>query len=209
VAARLFAEQFCVAADQVQAKANKEISASNLQSLDDLEATYRKKNGVGYKGYVATVTETCDPENDLQLVTAVQVAPNTTEDSKLLVAVLPELKQRTGLDTLYTDGAYGGPLSDPVLRNEQVTLVQTAIAGPKSDPEKLHLADFVITQDDQGRPISMTCPQDQTVAVNLDYEATVVQPYRLCQDILGANKYQCITFVGCGMCGSILRHLQE
>ena len=109
VATRLFAEQFHVVAEAAQAKANQEISASSLQSLDDLEATYREKNRVGYKGYVANVTETCDPDNPLQLITDVRVAANTTDDDALLVATLPELKRRTDLDTLYTDGAYGGP----------------------------------------------------------------------------------------------------
>jgi Transposase DDE domain len=165
VAARLFAEQFRVEAETTQPKANKEISASSLQSLDDLEATYREKNHVGYKGYVANVTETCDPENALQLITDVRVAPNTTEDGALLVAALPDLKERTGLGILYTDGAFGGPQSDTVLREQQVTLIQTAIVGPKPDPEKLHLADFAITQDDHGLPLTITCPQGQTVSV--------------------------------------------
>jgi len=165
VAARLFSEQYRVAAATVQAKANQEISASSLQSLDDLEATYREKNRVGYKGYVANVTETCDPQNPLQLITAVQVAPNTAEDSALLVAVLPELKQRTHLDTLHTDATYGSPEADTVLRATQVTLIQTAIRGRKPNTGKLHLADFAITQDAQGLPLDITCPQGQTVPV--------------------------------------------
>ena len=165
VATRLFAEQFRVVAEAAQAKANQEISASSLQSLDDLEATYREKNRVGYKGYVANVSETCDPDNPLQLITDVRVAANTTDDDALLVATLPELKQRTGLDTLYTDGAYGGPQSDPVLREQQVTLIQTAIKGRKPDSAKLHLADFALTQDAQGVPLEITCPQGQTVPV--------------------------------------------
>ncbi len=165
VAARLFAEQFRMEAEGPQPKANKEISASSLQSLDDLEASYREKNQVGYRGYVANVTETCDPENAVQLITDVRVAANTTADSALLVAALPELKQRTDLDTLHTDGAYGGPESDTVLREQQVTLIQTAIVGPKPHPDRLYLADFAITQDVQGRPLTITCPQGQTVAV--------------------------------------------
>jgi hypothetical protein len=165
VAARLFSEQYRVAAATVQAKANQEISAASLQSLDDLEATYREKNRVGYKGYVANVTETCDPQNPLQLITAVQVAPNTAEDSALLVAVLPELKQRTHLDTLHTDATYGSPEADTVLRATQVTLIQTAIRGRKPNTGKLHLADFAITQDAQGLPLDVTCPQGQTVPV--------------------------------------------
>ncbi len=55
---RLFGEQYRVATATVQAKANQEINASSLQSLDDLEATYREKACAGYKGYVANVTET-------------------------------------------------------------------------------------------------------------------------------------------------------
>ena len=166
VAARLFGDQYQLVADAVQAKANQEISASSLQSLDDLEATYREKNRVGYKGYVANVTETCDPQNPLQLITAVQVAPNTAEDSALLVAVLPELKQRTNLDTLHTDATYGSPDADTALRAAQVTLIQTAIRGRKPNSDKLHLADFAITQDAQGRPLDITCPQGQTVPVS-------------------------------------------
>ena len=66
---------------------------------------------------MANVTETCAPENPVQLITDVRVAPNTAEDGELLVAALPELKQRTDLDTLYTDGAFGGPQSDTVCGN--------------------------------------------------------------------------------------------
>jgi hypothetical protein len=165
VAARLFSEQYRVVDEITQAKANQEISASSLQSLDDLEATYREKNRVGYKGYVANVTETCDPDNGLQLITAVQVAPNTAEDGALLAAALPALKPRTGVATLYTDGGYGGPESDPALRDQQVTLIQSAIKGRRPDINTLHLADFAITQDDQGVPLTLTCPQGQTAPV--------------------------------------------
>jgi len=168
VAARLFAEQFQVLAETVQAKPNDEISASSLQSLDDVEATYREKNHVPYKGYVANVTETCAPDNPLQLITAVQVAPNSTEDGALLVAALPELKQRTALDTLHTDGAFGGPQSDVVLREQQVTLIQTAITGPRPSANMMRLADFGITQDAQGVPLTITCPQGQCVSVTPD-----------------------------------------
>jgi hypothetical protein len=168
VAARLFGEQFQVVAETAQAKPNDAISASSLQSLDDVEATYREKNRVPHKGYVANVTETCAAGNPLQLITAVQVAANSTEDSALLVAALPELKQRTALDTLHTDGAFGGPQSDVVLREQQVTLIQTAITGPRPSATMMRLADFAISQDAQGIPLVLTCPQGQCVPVLAD-----------------------------------------
>src|SRR5271157_1853498 len=94
---RVFGEHFRVEEQVVKTKVAKELSASSLQSPDDLEATYREKSKKSYKGYVANLTETCDPDNDLQLITKVQVAPNHTEDAELLVEALPDLNERTDL----------------------------------------------------------------------------------------------------------------
>ncbi len=46
---------------QIRAKAGGELSASRLQSPDDWEATCREKRGQRHRGYVANLTETCDP----------------------------------------------------------------------------------------------------------------------------------------------------
>ena len=101
---RVFGEHFEVKQTMVVAKPNEVLSATCLQSPDDLEATYREKRGKSYQGYVANVTETCDPENPLQLITKVQTAPNNMDDSQLLAEALPNLKERTGLETIYTIG---------------------------------------------------------------------------------------------------------
>ena len=102
--ARILLEAGTHVRQSVVPKANQELAAGCLQSCDDLEATYRKKGVRAYKGYVANLSETCDPENEVQLITKVQVAPNHTNDNSLLLAALPDLKDRTGLETLYTDG---------------------------------------------------------------------------------------------------------
>jgi hypothetical protein len=103
----------------VSPKANQELQADSLQSVDDLEATYRRKGSRDYKGYVANLSETCDPDNELQLITNVQVAPNNTNDNSLLLEALPDLKERTALETLYTDGPYAGPEVDQALHRHQ------------------------------------------------------------------------------------------
>ncbi len=94
---RVFSEHFRVEEKVLKTKIDQELSASSLQSPDDLEATYREKSKKSYKGYVANLTETCDPDNPLQLITKVQVASNHTEDAELLVEALPSLKERTDL----------------------------------------------------------------------------------------------------------------
>jgi hypothetical protein len=134
------------------------LSASSLQSPDDEEASYRRKRGKDYVGYVANITETCDPENDLQLVTKVQVEPNTTEDAQMLEEALPNLQERTDLEEMHADGGYSSEEVDEAMAQEKVDLVQTAIKGAKPDPDTLGLEDFEWKRSDQGKPESVTCP---------------------------------------------------
>lgn len=162
---RIFADNFHLLESGPKAKENSEITSACLQSVDDLQATYRTKGTGHYKGYVANLTETCDPANELQLITKVQVAPNNVDDSQLLAEALPNLKERTAVDTLVTDGGYGGEASDQTLQDQNVTLIQTAIRGAQPTPNKFSLSDFGIQQDEKGEPNQITCPQGQTVPV--------------------------------------------
>jgi len=163
---RVFGEHFRVEEKVLKVKIDKELSASSLQSPDDLEATYRQKNNKSFRGYVANLTETCDPENPLQLVTKVQVASNHTEDAEMLVEALPNLKERTDLATLYTDGGYGSSDVDQLLQENFVEQIQTAIRGRIPSSEKLNLSDFSIKLAENKKPTQITCPQGQTVAVH-------------------------------------------
>jgi len=165
VLARIFAENYKRLESGVWPKENRELASGSLQSVDDLEASYRIKGNTHYKGYVANVTETCDPENDLQLITKVQVAPNNVDDSQLLAEALPNLQERTDLDTLLTDGGFGGEASDTALEGQDVKLIQTAIRGPKPDSHQFHLADFEIHFDPQGAPSDIVCPYGQKVPI--------------------------------------------
>jgi hypothetical protein len=160
---RLFAEKFKLDASTARPKENSEITSGCLQSVDDLEATYRNKGNAHYKGYVANLTETCDPENELQLITKVQVAPNNVDDGQLLAQALPNLKERTEVDSMLTDGGYGGQASDTALQEQEVQLIQTAIRGRRLDPDKVHLSQFAIKFNAKHKPSKVTCPQGQTV----------------------------------------------
>ena len=164
---RLFDNNFRLENQVVLTKTNQELEAGCLQSVDDLEATYRKKGPRAYKGYVANLSETCDPENELQLITKIQVSPNNVNDNDLLLEALPDLKARTGLDTLYTDGAFAGPTVDPVLQEHEVEQIQTGIRGKLPHSQKMHLSDFVIDRNEKGVPQQITCPEGQTAAVEL------------------------------------------
>jgi hypothetical protein len=165
ILARVFSEHFEISESQLRPKENEELSASSLQSPDDWEATYRRKNGEGHRGYVANVTETCDPENELQMITNVQVEPNTTDDAAMLEETIPDLVENTEVEEIYVDGGYGSPQVDEDLQRHKIDLFQTAIRGRKPSSEKLYLSDFLLEQNEEGDPIKITCPHNQTTKV--------------------------------------------
>lgn len=165
---RVFGDHFKVQGEEVVTKENDELSADSLQSVDDLEATYRRKQGESYVGYVANVAETVREEKDgLQLITKVQVASNTTEDAALLAEALPDLAERTDLERLYTDGAYCGPEVDQLLHEHDVTQIPTAIRGASPDPERFSVNSLRFTFDREGTPTHAFCPHGHPLDIEL------------------------------------------
>ena len=162
---RVFQEHFHIDEVALRPKVGEELKASSLQSPDDWEATYRQKRDEEHKGYVANVTETCNPENELQLIIKVQTEPNNTDDAAMLDEALPELKERTDVDEIHTDGGYNSPDVDQTTRELGIEQIQTAIRGRKPSTEKLNLDDFAWELDDEGRPRAVTCPHGQRAEV--------------------------------------------
>ena len=50
------------------------------------------------------------------------------------VEAIPNLKERTDLETVYTDSGHGGPQADVVLQEHQVVHIQTAIRARDPHP---------------------------------------------------------------------------
>ena len=165
VLARVYDEHFVEVETGLRPKAGQELSAQSLQSPDDWEATYRNKNGQGYQGYVANVTETCDPENPVQLIVKLQTEANRTDDAALLEDAVPNLIARTDVDEMYTDGGYNSPTVDAALNDAQIEHFQTAIRGKQPDTDRVNVSDFVFTRDENGTPQAVRCPGGQDAEV--------------------------------------------
>jgi hypothetical protein len=127
--------------------------------------TFRRKGTTPFKGYAANLSQTCHPENKVQLITKVQVVPNNVDDANLLVQSVPDLKERTGIETLYADGAYGSPAADEKLAEHKVELIQTGIRGRVPLADQLSLSQFSFTTTEKGKPVTITCPNGQEIAV--------------------------------------------
>jgi hypothetical protein len=190
---RLFQENFNLTKEGTQVKPNEEIGAGCLQSIDDQEATFRRKGPAEFKGYVANLTQTCEPDNPVQLITKVQVAPNNVDDADLLIQSVPGLKKRTGLETLYTDGAYGSPAADEQLIEQNIELLQTGIRGGSPMADKLSLSQFDFTTNEKGKPLSITCPNGQAVPVDMGRTTGYIARFdpQICQTCPFALQNRC------------------
>lgn len=131
---RVYTEHFTVVEDRVEVKPSEQLDGSTLQSPDDIDAAYRQKHGRHYKGQSVNVTETANPENEVNLITDVAVCPNDTDDSRILNKRIEHIKDKTPeLKELHTDGAYGSEDNDKKMEELEITHVQTAVRGRKAE----------------------------------------------------------------------------
>jgi hypothetical protein len=148
-----------------QAKENKEIAATSLQSAYDPDATYRNKGGKVNKGYSLNVSETCAKENPVQLITDYAIENSSVADTDMLIDRLPELKNNTDVEDIYVDGGYYGEDVEKKSQSQGVTVHYTDMTGKAPAPKKISLAEFDIDADYTVR----ACPE-QHPALKSNYK---------------------------------------
>lgn len=130
IVCRVFAEHFTWVEETIAILPAEQIGSDTLQSPDDPDATFHRKDDAQFRGFVLHAAETADPQNDLQLVVDVAVAPNTRADSAILHERLPEMHRKTpDLGELHTDAGYPSEDNDRLQSGLGILAVQTAIRG--------------------------------------------------------------------------------
>ena len=130
IACRVFAEHFTRVEEKIAIRPADQIGSDTLQSPDDPDATFHRKDDAQFRGFVLHATETADPQNELQLVVDVAAAPNTQSDSAMLHERLPEMHRKTpDLRELHTDAGYPSEDNDRLQSDLGILAVQTAIRG--------------------------------------------------------------------------------
>jgi len=132
------------------------IPATSLQGSDD-DATYGHKG----KGYQAQVAETCDEENEIEVVTHVSVEGAHASDQHATIPVLDDLAQKgCQPDTLLADTNYGRGQNIVDAAQRDVDLVSPSCgSSPEVDEGDFILDDFLFSAD--GQQIEH-CPLGQT-----------------------------------------------
>jgi hypothetical protein len=129
---RVYSEQFTIIQQKIEIKPPEQIPSSSVQSPDDLDATYRNKDGKNLRGQSINIVETAHPDNQINLITDVSTNPLNKDDSKVLHERLDTIKEKTPeLKELHFDGAYGSSDNDKKFEKHRITPVQTAVRGAK------------------------------------------------------------------------------
>ena len=119
------------------------ISATSMQNPSDPDATFHRKAGKNYTGYVGNVVETVC-ESGLGVITTMDFERNTHSDSQFLKDYLEQRPKDAAPETLITDGAYGGQENIRAAREKGVELVTTGLSG--KDPDII-MGEFELSED--------------------------------------------------------------
>jgi len=109
---------------------SEELGTDTLQSPDDLNATFRSKRKEKHHGFVALGIETCHPDNEVNLVTTLEVDKNNVDDSVLLENKLDQLSEQCpDLNELHLDAGFGSEENDIKTKKEKIKIIQSAVRG--------------------------------------------------------------------------------
>lgn len=158
------------------AKESKELGTSSLQNLDDNEATFRTKRGVNYQGQVATISESCNPKNDVNLIIDVDVSPNNIDDSKIFSKRLFRMKNRySDINEVHVDGAYPSNKNDEITSFLGISLIPTGVRGRKATiPIEINLTKV--------GDYKVKCPTQEVIATQGKKRFKALFNYDKCND---------------------------
>lgn len=127
---RVFEEQYKSGDGLIQIRDKEEISADSVQSPNDLDCSYRNKDGQIVKGYSVNITETCS-DNQLNLITDIKTVKVNTPDTAFLIDAVEATNSVTGqtVDKIHSDGAYHSPTNSGFCSSNDIDMVLTGIQG--------------------------------------------------------------------------------
>ncbi len=128
---QVFAEQFKVLDDKIEITPSKEISAKSIQSPHDTDCDFRTKDGKPTKGYNQNITETCDKDNVVNLITGTQTEPATHPDNKFTKPAIENGQElvQDKIKNAHTDGAYNSQENQEFTKDKDINFYLTGFQG--------------------------------------------------------------------------------
>jgi len=120
----------------VELKDPKEVVGKSLQTPHDPDATYSGHKG---KGYEVQVSETCMPDNPVEMITEVKVTPSAGSDATATIPTIDALdKAGHKPKELVADTTYSGATNAAEAAKRGVNLLAPAPAMAKPEPGKVY-----------------------------------------------------------------------
>ena len=140
---RIFYEQCEVHEDKVTIK--KKTGGKVMQNPSDADATYDGHKGSGYQ---VQLSETCNADNDVQLITSAIAQTAVESDSNAVEGVLEDLKSNDLVpDEMVVDTGYAGDENVQLADEQGVDLVGPVPGCSSDDDEPLTIDDFNIDEE--------------------------------------------------------------
>jgi len=139
---RIFYEQCEVHEEKVSIK--KKTGGNVMQNPSDTGATYDGHKGTGYQAQIA---ETCNPENEVQLITCTIPQTAAEPDGGSVEKVLENLETNNLLPgQMLVDTSYTGDDNVQLAEEKGVELVGPVPGCPTEDDEQLNVDDFNVDE---------------------------------------------------------------
>jgi len=157
--------------EEGKVKVRKKLSGNVVQNPSDPDATYDKHKG---KGYQTQLSETCHPENEVQIITSCLPQTAVDSDAAALQEVVEDLEKKDLLPKeILADCGYGSDENAEFCEKKGVELVSPTQAGATAmtaieDEERekveekvysLNIDDFVV---DESTEKVLRCPAGHT-----------------------------------------------
>lgn len=141
---RCFEEQVIVEDDvpRLRSKEDGGMDSGMLQNPADPDATYRKKAGKEYRGYVGNLVEAVGENGSV--VVDYDLQQNNHSDSQFLKDCLEHEEEHSEEAVIVADGAYGGLENSSLAEEKNVRLVTTALTGTAPEPI---VGEFELSED--------------------------------------------------------------
>lgn len=128
---RLLEEQANIVDGQYVLKENEELCAKNMQTPHDPDATYRKKAGKKYVGYVGNVVE--DVGENGAIITEFDLQPNVYSDVEFAKDLIEGMGYQEEKTSISVDGAYACDETILLAEQNNIELIPSGLVGSETD----------------------------------------------------------------------------
>jgi hypothetical protein len=131
---KVFYQQFEVVNHEVTVLPQEKLPPSRIESPHDTDCRFRKKGDQKQRGYFINITETCNPENPVNLVTDAQVEPASVSDNTFLIPAVEASQELLSdeIETINVDGAFHSVGNQNYCKEQDIDLVLSALCAPAS-----------------------------------------------------------------------------